>query len=143
MQTAGSLKSSEKNERRLEMLGDNEATATIPVKNLGAARKFYEDTLGLKLVHTEGEEAVSYQSGNTHVLVYHSQYAGTNKATAATWMVSDIESLVKDLKARGVSFEHYDMPGVTRTGDIHLAGPLKNAWFKDPDGNIIALVSEQ
>jgi hypothetical protein len=81
-------------------------------------------------------------SGNTRVLVYHSQYAGTNKATAATWMVSDIESLVKDLKAKGVSFEHYDMPGVTRKGDIHLAGPLKNAWFKDPDGNIIALVSE-
>ncbi len=71
------------------MLGDNEATATIPVKNLGAARKFYEETLGLKLVHAEGNEAVSYKSGNTHVLVYHSQYAGTNKATAATWMVSD------------------------------------------------------
>jgi catechol 2,3-dioxygenase-like lactoylglutathione lyase family enzyme len=125
------------------MLGDNEATATIAVKNLPKARKFYEETLGLRPVHTEGEEAVSYQSGNTRVLVYHSQYAGTNKATAATWMVSDIESLVKDLKARGITFEQYDMPGVTRKGDIHFAGPLKNAWFKDPDGNIIALVSEQ
>lgn len=124
------------------MLGDNDAHATIAVKNLAAARKFYEGTLGLKLVHTEGKEAVSYKSGNSQVLVYHSQYAGTNKATAATWIVADVEGLVKDLKAKGIKFEHYDMPGVTRKGDVHVAGRLKNAWFKDPDGNILALVSQ-
>ncbi len=123
------------------MLGDNDAMATIAVKNLAAARKFYEGKLSLKAVHTEGDQAVSYKSGKSQVLVYQSQYAGTNKATAATWMVADVESLVKDLKAKGISFEHYDMPGVTRKGDIHMAGPLKNAWFKDPDGNILALVS--
>jgi catechol 2,3-dioxygenase-like lactoylglutathione lyase family enzyme len=124
------------------MLGDNDAHATIAVKNLTASRKFYEGTLGLRLVHTEGKEAVSYKSGNSQVLVYHSQYAGTNKATAATWMVDDVEGLVKDLKAKGVTFEHYDMPGMTRKGDVHVAGKMKNAWFKDPDGNILALVSE-
>ena len=123
------------------MLGDNDGMATIAVKNLAAARKFYEGTLSLKVVHTEGDEAVDYKSGKSEVLVYQSQYAGTNKATAATWMVSDIEKVVKDLKAKGVAFEHYDMPGVTLNGDIHIAGPLKNAWFKDPDGNILALVS--
>lgn len=123
------------------MLGDNETMATIPVKNLAAARKFYEGTLGLKPVHTEGDQAVDYKSGESQVLVYQSQYAGTNKATAATWMVSDIEQLVKDLKSKGVAFEHYDMPGVTRKGDIHVAGHLRNAWLKDPDGNILALVS--
>lgn len=123
------------------MLGDNDAMATIAVKNLATARKFYEGKLSLKAVHTEGDQAVSYKSGKSQVLVYQSQYAGTNKATAATWMVADVESLVKDLKAKGISFEHYDMPGVTRKGDIHMAGPLKNAWFKDPDGNILALVS--
>ncbi len=123
------------------MLGDNDAMATIAVKNLAAARKFYEGKLSLKAVHTEGDQAVAYKSGKSQVLVYQSQYAGTNKATAATWMVADVESLVKDLKAKGISFEHYDMPGVTRKGDIHMAGPLKNAWFKDPDGNILALVS--
>ena len=123
------------------MLGDNDAMATIAVKNLAAARKFYEGKLSLKAVHTEGDQAVSYKSGKSQVLVYQSQYVGTNKATAATWMVADVESLVKDLKAKGISFEHYDMPGVTRKGDIHMAGPLKNAWFKDPDGNILALVS--
>jgi catechol 2,3-dioxygenase-like lactoylglutathione lyase family enzyme len=123
------------------MLGDNEGMATIAVKNLAAARKFYEGTLGLKPVHTEGDQAVDYKSGNSQVLVYQSQYAGTNKATAATWMVDDIEQLVKDLKAKGVAFEHYDMPGITRKGDIHVAGRLKNAWLKDPDGNVLALVS--
>lgn len=124
------------------MFGDNDARATIAVKNLTAARKFYEGTLSLKLVHTEGNGAVSYKSGDSQVLVYQSQYAGTNKATSATWMVDDVEGLVKDLKAKGVVFEHYDMPGVTRKGDVHFAGKLKNAWFKDPDGNILALVSK-
>jgi catechol 2,3-dioxygenase-like lactoylglutathione lyase family enzyme len=123
------------------MIGDNDGMATIAVRNLAAARKFYEQKLGFNVAHTEGDQAVDYRSGKSHVLVYQSQYAGTNKATAATWMVSDIEGLVKDLKAKGIAFEHYDMPGVTRKGDIHVAGHLKNAWFKDPDGNILALVS--
>lgn len=123
------------------MLGDNDAIATIPVKDLAAARNFYEGTLRLRLVHIEGKAAASYESGKSEVLVYQSQYAGTNKATAATWMVDDVESVVKDLVARGIAFEHYDMPGITRKGDVHFAGKLKNAWFKDPDGNILALVS--
>lgn len=122
------------------MLGDNDVLATIAVKNLKTARKFYEGTLSLKLVHTEGDQAATYKSGRSQVLVYQSQYAGTNKATAATWMVKDVEGLAKELKAKGITFEHYDMPGVTRKGDVHSAGSLKNAWFKDPDGNIIALV---
>src|SRR5215210_1528781 len=105
--------------KEIGMLGDNEGMATIAVRNLAAARKFYEGTLGLESVHSEGDQAISYKSGKSEVLVYESQYAGTNKATAATWMVSDIEQLVKDLKAKGVAFEHYDMPGITRKGDIH------------------------
>jgi catechol-2,3-dioxygenase len=131
-----------KNERRFGMLGDNDAMATIAVRNLAAARKFYESTLSFKVVHTEGDQAVAYKSGKSQVLVYQSQYAGSNRATAATWIVSDVERLVKDLKAKGVSFEHYDMPGVTLKGDVHVTGKMKNAWFKDPDGNILALVSE-
>ena len=123
------------------MLGDFDAMATIAVKDLKAAKKFYEGKLGFKVVHTEGEEAIAYKSGKSQLLVYRSQYAGTNKATAATWMVDDVEGLVKDLKAKGIAFEHYDMPGMTIKGDVHVAGKNKNAWFKDPDGNIIALVS--
>jgi catechol 2,3-dioxygenase-like lactoylglutathione lyase family enzyme len=122
------------------MFADYDAVATIAVKNLKARRKFYEDKLGFKVVHTEGDQAVAYQSGKSQLLVYQSQFAGTNKASAATWMVKDIEGLVKELKAKGITFEHYDFPGMTLKGDVHIAGKLKNAWFKDPDGNILALV---
>jgi catechol 2,3-dioxygenase-like lactoylglutathione lyase family enzyme len=122
------------------MLGDKDVMATIAVKNLTAARKFYEGKLGFKSVHTEGDQAVAYESGKSQLLVYQSQFAGTNKATAATWMVRDVENLVKELKGKGVGFEHYDFPGMTRKGDVHVAGKRKNAWFKDPDGNILAIV---
>jgi catechol 2,3-dioxygenase-like lactoylglutathione lyase family enzyme len=129
--------------RRLKMLGDKEAIATIAVKNMAAARKFYEGTLGLKMVHAEDDDAVTYKSGNSRVLVYESQYAGTNKATAASWAVGDeIERVIKALSEKGVRFEHYDMPETTRSGDVHVAGALKVAWFKDPDGNILNLFNK-
>jgi catechol 2,3-dioxygenase-like lactoylglutathione lyase family enzyme len=124
------------------MLGDKEAVATIPVKDIAKAGKFYEDTLGLKPVPTGETGVLGYRSGNASVLVYVSQYAGTNQATAATWVVGDgIDRIVQGLRAKGVSFEHYDLPGTTRKGDIHGTGKTKAAWFKDPDGNILALVS--
>jgi catechol 2,3-dioxygenase-like lactoylglutathione lyase family enzyme len=128
--------------RRIAMLGDKEAVATLAVKDLAVARKFYEGALGLKPVDTEGSEAVSYKSGSSKVIVYRSQYAGTNKATAANWIVGkDMEKIVQALAERGVPFEHYDMPGMTLKGHIHSTGDFKVAWFKDPDGNIIALMS--
>jgi catechol-2,3-dioxygenase len=124
------------------MLGAKDAAATIAVRDLKAARKFYEGTLGLKQVDAQEPEAVTYKSGSSSILVYRSQYAGTNKATAATWEVGgDIEKVVQALKAKGVTFEHYDMPGMTLKGDVHVADRMKAAWFKDPDGNIHALVS--
>lgn len=124
------------------MLNDRDPVATVAVKDIRAARKFYEGTLGLTLVHNEGDEAFSYRAGKAELLVYRSQYAGTNRATAVTWIVGpDIERLVRDLEAKGVTFERYDMPGMKVEGAIHSGGGLKNAWFKDPDGNIHALVS--
>jgi len=122
------------------MLGDKNAIATIAVKDVKVARKFYEDKLGLKLVSDEMGNA-TYKTGNTTMLVYKSDYAGTNKATSATWTVDNVEDLVKTLKAKGVVFEHYDLPGLTRNGDIHSAGKYKLAWFKDPDGNIHHILS--
>ena len=124
------------------MLGDKEAAATIAVKDLGKAKEFYERKLGLKPVGSEGDEVVTYRSGITKVVVYRSQYAGTNRATAANWIVGkDLEGEVEALRERGVRFEHYDLPGLKREGDIHVAGDMKVAWFKDPDGNILSLVS--
>ena len=123
------------------MLADTDAVATVAVKDLKAAKKFYGDTLGLKSVPVPEPEVLNYKSGNSTVLVYKSQFAGSNKATSVTWIVDDVEATVKDLKAKGVAFEHYDFPGMTRKGDVHIAGKSKAAWFKDPDGNILAVVS--
>lgn len=124
------------------MLGDKDAAANIAVKNLETAKKFYEDTLGLTQVGAEGQEVIVFKSGNSTVYVYQSQYAGTNQATAITWVVGeDIEDVVRALKAKGIKFEHYNMPDMKREGDIHVAGNMKVAWFKDPDGNILNIVS--
>ena len=123
------------------MLADKDAVATIAVKDLKAAKKFYGDTLGLKLTPMPEPEVLNYKSGNSTLLVYKSQFAGSNKATSVTWIVDDVEGTVKDLKAKGIAFEHYDFPGMTRKGDVHIAGKSKAAWFKDPDGNILAVVS--
>ncbi len=126
----------------IKMLGDKDAAANIAVKNLETAKKFYEDTLGLTQTGAEDQEVIVFRSGNSTVNVYRSQYAGTNQATAVTWMVGeDIEGVVQQLKAKGIIFEHYDMPGVTREGDVHIAGDMKVAWFKDPDGNILNIAS--
>jgi catechol 2,3-dioxygenase-like lactoylglutathione lyase family enzyme len=124
------------------MLGKQNAVAMIAVKDLSAARSFYEGTLGLEPVRTEGDEVIVFRSGTTEVNVYRSDFAGTNKATALAWPVGDkIEGLVRQLKAKGARFEHYDMPGMKREGDLHIGGDMKVAWFKDPDGNILSLVS--
>ena len=124
------------------MLKSNDAIANIAVRNLDTARKFYEGTLGLKQVDAEGDELIVFKSGKTSLFVYRSEYAGTNKATAVTWIVGDdIENDVRALRAKGVAFEHYDMADMKRDGDIHVGGDMKVAWFKDPDGNILSLVS--
>jgi catechol 2,3-dioxygenase-like lactoylglutathione lyase family enzyme len=124
------------------MLGNKDAVANIAVKNLDTAKKFYEDTLGLTPVGTEDQEVIVFKSGNSTVYVYQSQYAGTNKATAVTWVVGEeVEGIVQQLKVKGITFEHYDMPGMTRDGDVHIAGDMKVAWFKDPDGNILNIIN--
>jgi catechol 2,3-dioxygenase-like lactoylglutathione lyase family enzyme len=124
------------------MLANKDAATNLAVRNVNTAKKFYEGTLGLKPVGKQGEHLVAYRSGGSTLLVYESEYAGTNKATALTWTVGDdVEGIVSELKSKGVSFEHYDLPGMTRKGDVHVAGHMKAAWFKDPDGNILSLVS--
>jgi catechol 2,3-dioxygenase-like lactoylglutathione lyase family enzyme len=123
------------------MLGNKDAIATIAVSNLAEAETFYEGKLGFKQVGPQEPGTHTYQSGHSTFLVYQSQYAGTNKATAATWIVDDAEKLAQELAARGVSFEHYDFPQTTRKGDVHFYKNLKQVWFKDTDGNILAVIS--
>ena len=124
------------------MLGGTDIVASIAVKDLKVANRFYEDILGLKKTGGEGEEVTIYTSGKSRVFVYRSQYAGTNKATAAYWVVEDVDAIVRALKAKGVKFEHYDLPGLRREGDVHVGGKVRTAWFKDPDGNILSVVNQ-
>jgi catechol 2,3-dioxygenase-like lactoylglutathione lyase family enzyme len=124
------------------MLSDHDAIATIAVKDLGRARKFYEDTLGLEVEAAEEMGVLTCRSGDSKIFVYESQYAGTNQATAATWAVEeDVQEIARALKAKGVAFEHYDFPDSTRDGDVHVMGDVRAAWFKDPDGNILSIVN--
>ena len=121
------------------MLGKSNATAMIAVKDVDRARKFYQDTLGLETTDEMGGEVLSVKSGETTINVYRSEYAGTNKATALTFDVDDIATEVSELKGKGVFFEHYDMPGLEKRGDLYVGEGMKTAWFKDPDGNILSL----
>jgi catechol 2,3-dioxygenase-like lactoylglutathione lyase family enzyme len=124
------------------MLQDKDAVANLAVKTMDAAREFYEGTLGLQLIDSMGDDMVAYRSGTTTLNVYRSDFAGTNKATAVTWAVGDeIERVVRELKAKGVAFEHYDLPDMQRDGDLHIGDGMKVAWFKDPDGNILNIVT--
>ena len=124
------------------MLGKADATPMLAVKDLDRARKFYEGSLGLKEVDDFGEGFL-LKSGDTKLSVYRSEFAGTNKATSLTFDVDDIEKEVRDLRDKGIAFEHYDLGGLTPQGDIYEGPGMKTAWFKDPDGNILSLIEEK
>jgi catechol 2,3-dioxygenase-like lactoylglutathione lyase family enzyme len=125
------------------MLADNDAIATVAVMDLQTARSFYGDALGLReRAGSDNPEVITYESGRSKVLVYRSSFAGTNEATAVTWAVPEVEPVVEALKAKGVVFEHYDLPQLTLRGDVHVANDgFGVAWFKDPDGNILSIVT--
>jgi len=123
------------------MLRDTDAIATLAVKDIDAAAKFYGETLGLSRAGGEDHEVAVFESGDTAINVYRSSFAGTNKATALTWAVDDVDDVVRTLRAKGVTFEHYDLPDTKREGDVHFSGDVRMAWFKDPDGNILGVVN--
>ena len=122
------------------MLGTATATPMLAVKDLQRAKSFYTDVIGAQAVGQVGEEVVNLQTGDSRFDIYRSQYAGTNQATALTFSVDDVAAEAAELKDKGVTFEHYDMEGLERQGDIYVAEGMKTAWFKDPDGNILSLI---
>lgn len=124
------------------MLANPNAMATIAVKDLATARRFYEEKLGLTRLESSEEGVLCYQSGTATIVVYVSSFAGTNQATAVTWSVGDeFDAIVETLGASGVTFEHDALPGMQRQGDVHVTGTSRGAWFKDPDGNILHLLN--
>ena len=126
------------------MLSNSKVEANIPAGDLKRARDFYADKLGLTPTEEFGEEALAYRtSAGTGFNVYRTEYAGQAGHTIAQLHVADIESEVHDLKAKGVTFEVYDMPGVQWDGEIaSLEGLGRAAWFKDSEGNIMCVDQE-
>jgi predicted enzyme related to lactoylglutathione lyase len=112
--------------------------AYIPVSDLSRARNFYEKTLGLA-PKEEYAGGVIYECGGAEVFMYPTKNAGSSKASQAFWQVRDVEAEVAELKGRGVVFEEYDMPGIKMKNSIATGGGAKTAWFKDTEGNILAV----
>jgi predicted enzyme related to lactoylglutathione lyase len=127
------------------MLSNSTVTANIPAGDLQRAKDFYADKLGLTPTQEMPGEVLIYRTtGGTSFQIYRTDYAGQAGHTIAQWHVDDIESQVHDLKAKGVTFEVYDMPGVDWDGDIaSLAGLGRAAWFRDSEGNIMCIDQEE
>jgi len=122
------------------LLGDAKMFANVAVSDMAKGKDFYGGTLGLELVD-ENEGAMTFKSSEGKVMVYVSDTAGKGQATCVGWKVDDAKAVAEELSKKGVTFEHYDMPHMTRDGDIHSMGDFMMAWFKDPDGNVLAIMS--
>jgi len=120
------------------MLAESNVTAMVAVSDSKIAKDFYATKLGLHVVD-ENFGGTAFRCGNGTLFVYNSPTAGHNQSTCVTWEVTNIGAVVADLKEKGITFEHYDMPGSEWDGDVAIMGTSKAAWFKDPDGNILGL----
>lgn len=124
------------------MLSDRNSSAIVAVGDIDRARTFYRDVLGLPLLDERAGDVLGFRTGDTLLTVYRSDYAGTNQANAVTWaMQGDLVDTVNDLRGKGVTFERYDaMNDMDFQDGVYSSGPVKLAWFKDPDGNVLHLV---
>jgi predicted enzyme related to lactoylglutathione lyase len=123
-----------------EVLVFRGAVATLPAGDIGRAKKFYAETLGFEVSDFEEDGSVRVQVGDDWIMVYPSEFAGTNQATAAGIGVEDVEAAVSHFKGRGVQFEDYDFGEYkTVNGIFTMPDGTKGAWFKDTEGNIIGL----
>ena len=124
------------------MLQNSPMYAYIPAQDVSRARKFYEGKLGFK-AREEIAGGVVYECGKgTACFLYPTPNAGTSRASQAFWQVEDIEREVAELKKRGVNFEDYEMPDMKTEDGIFIGGGAKAAWFKDTEGNILAVIQD-
>jgi catechol 2,3-dioxygenase-like lactoylglutathione lyase family enzyme len=121
------------------MVSNMTAVAVLPAANIERARKFYADKLGLTPDRVEVDGSLFYQCKESTFLVYQTQYAGTAKNTAIGFRTDNIDREMKELRSRGVVFEEYDMPGLKTVNGVATMGSIKAAWFKDSEGNILAV----
>jgi catechol 2,3-dioxygenase-like lactoylglutathione lyase family enzyme len=120
------------------MLDGYEIVPSLPAADLERALRFYVEKLGLTAI-SRNAAAVEFRAGSAKFGVYKTDYAGTAQHTLAAWEVDDIEEAVDELRSRGVVFEEYDFPGFKTVAGIADLGSQRGAWFKDSEGNILAL----
>jgi catechol 2,3-dioxygenase-like lactoylglutathione lyase family enzyme len=127
------------------LLGDAPVIPTIPVSDLERAKDFYERKLGLKQVEEAMPDGIVYEAGGGSRLYVYEREPDNSPHTLAGFEVKDIEKTVDDLGAMGIMFEQYDMPGNIKTDERGIAtmGNIRSAWFKDPDGNILAITETE
>ncbi len=125
------------------MLDKAAVTANIPAADLARARAFYADALGLTPVQElEGVMLLYRTAADSTFSIYQTEYAGQAGHTIAQWHVDDVDAAVRELKDKGVSFEHYDLPGTRWDGDVASMGDMgKAAWFKDSEDNVLCIDS--
>ena len=123
------------------MLRDSPLYAYFPASDLERARRFYENTLGLVPTSVNNGGVTYAFAGGTAAFLYVTSNAGSSRASQAFWAVADVDREIAELKGRGVVFEHYDgMPGERSPEGAVVAGGAKAAWFKDSEGNTLAIV---
>jgi catechol 2,3-dioxygenase-like lactoylglutathione lyase family enzyme len=122
------------------MLQRSPMYAYLPAKDVDRAREFYEQKLGFEPKEDAAGGVVYECAEGTACFLYPTPNAGTSKASQAFWQVDNVEREVAELKARGVTFEEYDVPGLKTVNGIATAGGAKAAWFRDTEGNILAVV---
>ncbi|MCU0284031.1 MAG: VOC family protein [Candidatus Nanopelagicales bacterium] len=125
------------------MLSTYTPIATVPTADLGRARTFYEQTLGLAGAGQDVAEGVRYTCGASGFLLYQSQYAGTNQATTMTFLVDDggFDAEVARLRDAGITFDTFEMEGLDWVEGVATMDGGRSVWFRDPDGNILNLAS--
>ena len=124
------------------MLQKSRMFAYLPAKDVNRARQFYEQKLGFKPKEETAGGVVYEFAGRTACFLYPTPNAGTSRASQAFWQVEDVEREVAELRGKGVVFEEYDMPGLKTQNGIFTGGGSKAAWFKDSEGNILAIVQD-
>lgn len=115
------------------------ATCILPVKDLTRARRFYEDALGLEVIGGKPDGKFVYRCGGTEIALFPKPEGTQARHTAISFRVDRIDAAVAELKARGVVFADYDLPGLKTVGHVCVLGAEKAAWFEDPEGNILCL----
>ena len=122
------------------MFADRNATVMVPAKDLERAKRWYDEKLGLKPEKAEDYGASYKLKGGAPVFLYVSDFAGTARHTLLSFDSPDLAADMKALRAKGVKFEDYDLPDLKTVDGVAEFGPVKNAWAKDSEGNILGFV---